>query len=121
MLKRLFCIMLVLISVCGLCACRSQSPAETTEDKVRNAVSNQLHVAFLGMSIGGNEAKSSRGTVTNIKQISDTEYQVSGKITVIDVYGNSWNNDYDCIVTQNTSGDWNAGSLKYVNSSWRKG
>ena len=126
--KKLMCVALVLMLLCGVCACGANGSdssssdvdvEESTESAVRSAVETRGMIARLGMTIGGNELKSSRVTITNMKKLSDTEYRVSGKIVMTDVYGTDWNNTFDCEV-EYTGSKWSAGSLKYTNDRWTK-
>ena len=123
-LKKILCLLLAICMICSLCACgggNADEPKEKTpEDEVRSAVRARGATAYFGSSIGGNELKSSNATISTVKKVSDTEYRVSGKIVMTDVYGTEWNNTFDCTVTK--SGDsWYADSLDYTNSSWSKG
>ena len=130
MVKKLLCAVLALVIVCSCCACGRNGSSDTdggvedvektTEDVVRSLVETRGMTAYFGMKIGGNELKSSRVTITNVKKISSTEYNVSGKIVMTDVYGTQWNNTFDCSVKQRND-DWSAGSLEYTNDKWTKG
>ena len=128
--KKMICVVLVLAFVFCCCACGKSGSGGTdsgvgagetsTEDLIRAAVETRAMTVYFGMTIGGNELKSSRATITNVKKVSDTAYNVSGKIVVTDVYGTTWNNTFDCSVTQR-SGSWSAGSLNYTSKNWTKG
>ena len=122
--KKVLCITLALLAVVGLCSCGDSSSdgqgEQSEEQQVRSAVESRLRTAYFGSSIGGNELNSSSGTITNVKQVSDTEYAVSGQIVMTDIYGTKWNNTFDCTVTKRGE-SWSAGSLEYTSSSWKKG
>lgn len=124
-IKKILCLMLVVLAISSLCACVDGSDSSSTKEKtpeqqVRSAVEASGRTAYFGKSIGGNEIKSSSATITNVKKISDTEYLVSGKVVMTDVYGTKWNNNFDCTVRK--SGDrWSAGSFDYTSSKWTKG
>ena len=93
-MMRILCFALVLVMLGSLCACGggSSKQEESVEDKVRSAVTSKASLEYFGNKIGGNELKSSSATVTNVKKISEKEYNVSGKIEMTDVYGTKWNN-----------------------------
>ena len=124
-IKKILCLMLAVLAVCSLCACGSGSNSSSTKEKtpeqqVRSAVESRGMLQYYGSTIGGNELKSSRATITNVKKVSDTEYLVSGKIVMTDIYGTNWNNTFDCKVKK--SGDsWSAGSFEYTSKNWTKG
>ncbi len=124
-LKRIFCIMMVILTIGSLCACGTKSGTgdsgkKTPEDYVRAEVESRGRFEYFGSSIGGNEIKSSRATITNVKKVTDGKYVVSGKIVMTDIYGTNWNNTFDCEVTG--SGEkWNAGSFEYTSKNWSKG
>ena len=130
--RRILCMLLVLFTVGILCACGSSSTgtgststgtgskSKTPEEEVRSAVESRGMFAYFGSSIGGNELKSSYTTITNVKKVSDTQYIVSGKIVMTDIYGTNWNNTFDCTVRK--SGEsWSAGSFEYTSKNWTKG
>lgn len=121
-MKKWLCLLLVFLLILPLvCACGSKSSqVETDEDKVRSKVNARLTFAYYGNAIGGNELKSSTGTISTITKVSDSKYKVSGKVEATDVYGTVWTNTFDCIVTKNTDGTWSAGALEYTNQSWSK-
>ena len=120
--KIIVCWALIIVTLGTLCACgnASEKKAESVEDKVRSAVTSRGMLEYYGSTIGGNELKSSQATITNVKKISDTEYRVSGKIVMTDVYGTKWNNTFDCEVTTSDGEKWRAGSFDYTSKSWTK-
>lgn len=125
LLRRTLCLILVLLTVGSLCACGSTSTghgstSKTPEQEVRSAVESRGMFEYFGSSIGGNELKSSRATVTNVKKVSDTKYIVSGQIVMTDIYGTNWNNNFDCEV-KNSGGSWTASSFEYTSKNWTKG
>ena len=122
-LKIIVCWILIIVTLGTLCACGgAKEKEESVEDKVRSAVRTRGMVEYIGSSIGGNELKSSSATITNLKKISDTEYRVSGKIVMTDIYGTKWNNTFDCNVYLRTDGEsWSASSFEFTSKSWTKG
>ena len=121
-MKYIVCWLLVFVTMGTLCACSGDAmgESESAEDKVRNAVHTRAVIAYYGSSIGGNELKSSSATITNIKKVSDTEYRVSGKMVMTDVYGTRWSNYFDCEVTTSDGEKWRAGSFEYTGSKWTR-
>ena len=123
---RVLCLLLVILTVGSLCACSggngnsSQTPAQTPEQEVRSCVEHRGRVAYMLRTIGGNELISSQATVTNVKKISDTKYEVSGRIVMTDVYGTQWSNTFDCEVNKYTD-SWSCSSFDFTNSNWQKG
>ena len=123
-LKKIMCLLLTVCTICTLCACGGRQSDEakenTPEEKVRSAVTVRGKLAYYGSTIGGNELKSSDATITTVNKISDTEYRVSGKIVMTDIYGTKWSNTFDCKVTK-IGDSWSAASFEYKSSSWSKG
>lgn len=124
--KKILCLMLAVLAVCSLCACvrginSSSTKEKTPEQQVRSAVESRGMLEYFSSTIGGNELKSSSATIANVKQVSDTEYRVSGKIVMTDIYGTNWSNTFDCKVTQKSDGSWSAGSFEYTSKNWTKG
>ena len=127
-MKRIVAIILVLCVALSLFACGKSkggsdiSAENSTEDQVRSAVESKGMMMYYGSTIGGNELKSSKVTITNVKEVSETEYLVSGKIVMTDVYGTNWNNTFDCEVTYSDIREsWSAGSFDYTSKNWTKG
>lgn len=130
--RKLICLALVFLTVCTLCACGGTTtntetrPQTTTsnekspEELVREAVESKGFFAYFGVTIGGNEITRSSLTITNVKKITDSLYQVSGRMVMTDVYGTRWHNTFDCEV-RGYGGSWSAGSLEYTSNSWTKG
>ena len=122
MFRKFLCLVLAVLTICSVCACGGinvQKSASGIEEDVRSAVEARGVTAHLGLTIDEHELKGSRATVTNVKKITDTEYRVSGKIVMTDVYGTDWNNTFDCDVTKD--GDsWSVGSFEYTNQNWTK-
>ncbi len=124
--KKTLCLILAVLTACSLCACGNGSNSSSTKEKtpeqqVRSAVESRGAVEYFGSTIGGNELKRSSATITNVKQVSDTEYRVSGKIVMTDIYGTNWSNTFDCKVTQKSDGSWSAGFFEYTSKNWTKG
>lgn len=124
--KKILCLMLAVLTVCSLCACggggsTSSANEETPEEQVRSAVETRGYIAYFGVTIGGNEIKRSQARITNVEQISETEYRVSGKMVMTDIYATNWSNNFDCKVTQKSDGSWSAGSFNYTSKNWTKG
>ena len=63
--------------------------------------------------------KSSEATITNISKISENEYLVNGRMEMIDVYGKSWTNNFDCTVVSYDGKTWIIqGDFRYKSNHW---
>lgn len=122
-IKSIVCLVLVFLILGSLCACGdvgdSKDEGESVEGKIRNAVTSKASLEFFGSAIGGNELKSSKATVSTVRKVNETEYKVSGKMVMIDVYGTEWSNNFDCEVTL-SAGEVKVGSFEYTGSKWNK-
>ena len=121
-MKTVLCLMVTILMICSLCACGSSggTTVMTQDQEIRSAVESRGMIEYMGSKIGGNDIKSSRATVTNVKKVSDYTYLVSGKMVMTDVYGTNWKNTFDCKVTQKSNGNWSAGSFEYTSKNWSK-
>lgn len=128
-MKKILSLLLMLAMGLSLCACDDTSGGgikRTEIEKVYDAVES-MRIATeatdkqLSKTIGGNKIASIRITITNTQKISDNEYLVSGKITKVDVYGNNWNNTFDCSVESDDGDRWDADNFEYKSNNWIKG
>lgn len=123
-IRSIVCLFLALLILGSLCACGSNDSSggksESVEDKVCSAVESSAMIQYNSYLIGKNELKSSSATISTVKKISDTEYKVSGKMVMTDIYGTIWNNNFDCKVTTSDGEKWSAESFEYTNEIWLK-
>ena len=99
----------------------SQTQELTNEEKVRKAVTSRAISEGLFTTINGNEIKSSSATITNLFWSDENTCKVSGVITMRDIYGTIWKNNYDCVVTTSDDGEtWKAESFEYKSKYWSK-
>ena len=120
-IKMALCLILAILTVCSLCACSKPQPIE---ERIESAVLMRGAQESVGVTIGGIEIRNSTTTVTNIKKISETEYFVNGRITMYDIYGDSWSNTFDCTVRQEETPSgkiWKSDPFEYTNTNWSKG
>lgn len=88
---------------------------------MRSEVYIQGSLAWRGLAIGDNELKSSSVTIATEKKINDNEYQISGRITMVDIYGTKWTNNYSCVMYKDSDGVWEFKQrFQYTNSIWEK-
>ena len=125
-IKKISCLFLVIMTLFIFSACSGgladtdSTSSETSEtDKVRSVVQTRGAMEYWSGTIGGKELTRSAAIITNVKKISDTEYLVSGKVNMLDVYGTWWTNTFDCEVTK-YGDDWRAGSFDYTSNKWTK-
>ena len=115
------CCVMMLTLCAAATACGSKEPVKSTSDLVRDAVKYSGMTEYIFKSIGGNEIKSSMPEISTLKEISDTEYRVSGSMIMTDVYGTRWKNNFDVTVTYDeTNQKWKAGSFNYTGNNWIK-
>ena len=121
-LKTIICWILIILSLGTLCACGDTNNKRSPEQQVSDIVFTKSVGEFRWSTIGGNELRSSSATITNVKKVSDSEYLVSGKMVMTDIYGTKWNNTFDCTVLYDFDDDeWSAGQFEYTSSTWRRG
>ena len=125
-MKKAISIIMIFILIFSMISCNNPSESnksETEEDKIRSAVTRSAQVEFYGNAIGGNELKSSYATISTVRKNSENEYLVSGRMTMVDVYGTYWTNNFDCKVKKSESLDkWIvSGGFNYTSSNWSKG
>ena len=119
--KKVLCLMLVCLTLGGLCACNSDSNSSRSPlDVIRHEVEARGYSEYGGRSIGGNKLTRSSATITDITKLSETQYRVSGKVVMVDVYGTKWSNTFNCTVTY-TGSSCKVGTFNYTSNKWSKG
>ncbi len=99
----------------------TQTQELTKEDKVRGAIETRVLIYSLFATIGGNEIKYGRETITNIKWLSESECLVSGIAYMTDIYNTRYKNTFDCRVTTSDNGEtWSAGNLEFKSNYWSR-
>ena len=112
-MKRIFALLMAIVLCFGLCACGgSKEPEKTPEDKVTSAVRSYIMVEIT-LSY---ETTGVPSITTFVNQIDETTYEVTGKVTVKDKYGDSYTGKYDAMVeydpaTEDCDVDLELGSL----------
>ena len=116
--RKTLSIILTIVLLLSLCACGTKTTEKTPEYEARRAV--ESYASFTMSSIGGNGIKNINATITNMQQISETEYVVNGSAVATDVYGVKWSNYFDCNVEQEEDGSWDVNNFHYQSDSWKK-
>lgn len=123
-MKRIAALFFVLCTVLFLCACDGSDGfgPKSKEDLVRESVEIRGKIEYLGTKIGGKEMTSSSVNIKTVREVSDTEYYVAGKITMSDDYGNNWTNNFDCHVVYDADSDtWDVEDFETPTSGWSRG
>lgn len=87
-MKRVLSIMLVLALCFAMCACGSEP--KSMRDRAADAVKTQLQAYVLW-----NYGTIARNITTYVKEIGDNKFQVTGKVTIQDDYGDPYTGKYD--------------------------
>lgn len=100
-MKRLLALLLALICCLSLCACGAEEEEESVVDKVRSAVRSHIMVEITLFY----DTTGVPNITMFVDENSDGSYEVTGKVTVKDKYGDSYTGKYDAEVTYNKSTD----------------
>lgn len=95
-MKKVLAVLFVFIFCLSLCACGEKGgDVESIEDKVKQAVESDIMVEIVF-----NYDTTGVPSITYfVEKISETEYEVTGKVTVKDKYGDAYTGKYDAVVT----------------------
>ena len=119
-MKRVFALLMVVLMMVSLCAC-GDSGSETTvsseRDKVTSAVRGRAVAAML---VGYETSGSPQVTMATVKETGNHKWQVSGKITVNDKYGDTYTCTYDAKVEYDPDLD-KANVTEFDHTTPRKG
>ena len=124
-MKKIICILTIVLIILSLVACdegTDGSQASSPEELIKEAVLQKAAGEYKLITLGEKELKSSYAVVTTIQKISDFEYRVSGRISMVDVYATEWKNTFDCTVHLTSIGTWRVSGegFKYTNQMWEK-
>ena len=102
-MKKFLCLLLAMVMCLSLVACggSEKSNVSSVEDKVRNAVKANIQAELLVNydTVGVPEI------TCYIDEVGDNVYEVTGKVTVKDKYGDSYTGKYDANVEYDPATD----------------
>ena len=112
-MKRVIALLLVVVLCVGLCACSNSGTTKNSkEDKVVSEVKSYItfEIKYYYDTVG------MPTITTHVEKISENTYEVTGKVTIKDKYGDSYTGKYDAEVeynpsTEKCSVDLNLGKL----------
>lgn len=101
-MKKILSIILVTALLISLCACGSSSGStRSLSDRAASQVKSTIQV-YINMSY---EIVGVPQVTTYVKDLGGGEYQVTGKVTIRDEYGDSYTGKYDATATYSESSD----------------
>ena len=98
------------------------------EDEVEQVVRDEGALFFLSYTIGGKSLSHSEVHITRVQKTGTVEedsaycpdvYLVSGKIYAVDIYGDKYENSFDCSVNW-SSGEWISNGIETKSKNWDK-
>jgi len=102
-MKKIISLLLAMLLIFSLCACSSsEGSGNSEEDKVISAVESR---AIVEMTLGYETNGVPQITTASVEEVSENKWEVSGKITVNDKYGDSYTGTYDAVVEYNPETD----------------
>lgn len=103
-MKKLISLVLVFLMLFTLCACGGGSGSSSTKDTERDKVVSAVRGrAVAAMLVSYETSGSPQVTMASVREVSDDQWEVSGKITVKDKYGDSYTCTYDAVVSYNAA------------------
>ena len=123
-IKKAISILLIILIVLSLFGCVENSGANHNEDKTDaekagDFVEYMAVIEYRWYTIGGNTLTYSSAHVTDVSTTGVDEYKVSGKMTMRDVYGDSWIQNFYCYVYKK-NGNWDMDEFIYTEDGWLK-
>ena len=101
-MKKVFSIILAMVLCLSLCACSGGNvDTKSVEDKVKLAVESQI-MAKITLQYDTTGIPS---ITYYIDKISENKFEVTGKVTVKDKYGDSFTGKYDAVVEYDPATD----------------
>ena len=97
-MKKFLTSILTMLACFSLCACGSDGGnVESVEDKVKNAVETRIKVNIIMQY----ETTGVPNITYYVDEISENNFEVTGKVTVRDKYGDTYTGNYDAVVEYN--------------------
>ena len=104
-MKKLLCLLLTLVMCISLVACGAESSSESTTESVASKVKRSVE-SLINTKIAINYDTVGVPDITcYIDEVSQNNFEVSGKVTVKDKYGDSYSGKYDATVKYNPETD----------------
>lgn len=101
-MKKVFAIILAMVLCLSLCACSGgNGDTESVEDKVKLAVESQIMANIMLQY----DTTGLPSITYYIDEISENNFEVTGKVTVKDKYGDSYTGKYDAVVEYDPATD----------------
>jgi len=98
-MKKLVGVILVLMLCFSLCAC---GEGESVKDKVGDAVQLMV-ISYVDYQY---DIRAVTNVTAYVEEISENEFEVSGKVTALDDYGDSYTGKYDAVAVYDPETDY---------------
>lgn len=99
-MKKFFAIILAIVLCLALCACDGgDSDTNSVEDKVRFQVESRITAYVYALT------KSAPIITSYVDEIRENTFEVTGKVTVRDKYGDTYTGKYDAVVEYDPATD----------------
>ena len=113
-MKKFFLILISAVLCISFVACGNTDDSNDIRESIRQAIwikaNSALQFNFQGTKLEGSYVDSQNITCY-INQTDDLTYEVSGKVTVRDRYGDTYTGNYDAVVYFDTDGDVDVASF----------
>lgn len=98
-MKKVMTIIMALALVLGLCACGNSggSKVKTEEDVIKNAVTHRANAAAT-VRLDNEYSSAPTTTISYSRETGDNSWEVSGKVSIKDKYGNPLTYSFDATV-----------------------
>lgn len=101
-MKKILAILMALVMCVSLSACgSSKEPEETVDEKVISAVKSDITAEIILFY----DTVGVPSITCFVDEISENEFEVTGKVTVKDKYGDTYTGKYDAVVEYDPSTD----------------
>lgn len=95
-MKKVISVLLIVVLCVSFAACSSggdDTEVKSPQERIRNVVYNRILVNVLAKY----DTQGSPNVTYYLDPISDNTFEVSGRVTVRDKYGDSYSAKYDCV------------------------
>ena len=102
-MKKIFSLLLVFVTILGLCACGGNKTDSV--ESIKDRACQEVKFSVMAKIASLDNYEDFTDITYNVNEIDENKYEITGKVTYCDKYDDSFTKKYDAIVTYDTATD----------------